>query len=128
MSLLPLHSAPLRSPLEQSRSAAIRRCLYSTRFYLVDNAECLIPWRNVSLASVRAGNAALSLKALSERLRPVADMLSQALEVVLAGDLDPRQASAMAALAGALVRVVNAGEREERLRALESTALAVGLS
>ena len=35
------------------------------------------------------------------------------------GKLDPRAASAMASLAGALVRAITAGELEERLRALE---------
>ena len=35
------------------------------------------------------------------------------------GELDPRAASAMASLAGALVRTITAGELEERLRALE---------
>ena len=35
------------------------------------------------------------------------------------GKLDPRAASAMASLAGALVRAMTAGELEERLRALE---------
>ena len=42
-----------------------------------------------------------------------------ALGEVHRGELDPRAASAMASLAGALVRAMTAGELEERLRALE---------
>lgn len=57
---------------------------------------------------------------LPERLRPIADTLAGALDEVHRGELDPRQATAMAALAGALVRVVTAGEYEERLRTLEA--------
>jgi len=65
-------------------------------------------------------NAARSLRMLPERLRPIADKLAAALDEVHQGTLDPRQASAMASLAGALVRVVQAGELEERVRALET--------
>lgn len=61
-----------------------------------------------------------ALKLLPERLRPVADLLSRGLVEVYDGDLEPRQAAAMASLAGALVRVVQAGELEERMRAIEA--------
>ena len=54
------------------------------------------------------------------RLRPVAILLETALEEVHAGTLDPRQATAMAFIAGALVRVITSGEMEERMRALEA--------
>lgn len=67
-------------------------------------------------------NAARSLRMLPERLRPIADKLAAALDEVHSGVLDPRQASAMAALAGALVRVVQAGELEDRVRDLEAAA------
>ena len=46
-------------------------------------------------------------------------LLEYALGEVHRGELDPRAASAMASLAGALVRAMTAGELEERLRALE---------
>ena len=68
------------------------------------------------------GRVARALRRLPERLRPVADMLASALEEVHSGALEPRQASAKAAVAGALVRVVQAGEMEERVRALEAHA------
>jgi hypothetical protein len=66
--------------------------------------------------------AARSLKMLPERLRPVADLLGTALQEVYDGKLEPRQASAMASLASAIVRVVTSGEVEDRLRALEGRA------
>jgi hypothetical protein len=49
----------------------------------------------------------------------VAERLERALNEVHDGELDPRAATAMASLAGALVRVITAGELEERLRRLE---------
>lgn len=66
--------------------------------------------------------SARALRLLPERLRPTADLLAQALDEVHAGTLDPRAATAMAALASALVRVVQSGELEQRVRDLESAA------
>ena len=57
---------------------------------------------------------------LPARLQPVVSILEGALGEVHRGELDPRAASAMASLAGALVRAITAGELEERLRALEA--------
>ena len=53
------------------------------------------------------------------RLVPVFDQLEGALSDVLAGGLDPKQATAAAAVARAMVSVLTAGELEERLRKLE---------
>lgn len=66
-------------------------------------------------------------RAKSERLRrlvpprliPLFDKLENALDEVHDGELEPRIASAMAALAGAMVRVLTSGELEERVRKLE---------
>ena len=58
-------------------------------------------------------------KLLPARLQPMVSLLEDALGDVHRGELDPRAASAMASLAGALVRTITAGELEERLRALE---------
>ena len=58
-------------------------------------------------------------KLLLARLQPMVSLLEDALGEVHRGELDPRAASAMASLAGALVRAMTAGELEERLRALE---------
>ena len=67
-------------------------------------------------ATSRAERAA---KLLPARLQPMVSLLEDALGEVHRGELDPRAASAMASLAGALVRTITAGELEERLRALE---------
>ena len=56
---------------------------------------------------------------LPPRLVPAFDQLEQALADVLAGRLSPKQASAAAAVARAMVAVLQAGELEERLRKLE---------
>jgi hypothetical protein len=53
------------------------------------------------------------------RLLAVYDMLELALGGVYDGEVDPRVATAMASLAGAMVRVLTAGELEERVRRLE---------
>ncbi len=53
------------------------------------------------------------------RLMPVYNKLEAALEEVHSGTLEPRRATAMAALAGAMVRVLTSGELEERVRTLE---------
>ena len=59
-------------------------------------------------------------KLLPARLQPMVSLLEDALGEVHRGELDPRAASAMASLAGALVRTITAGELEERLRAREA--------
>jgi len=53
-------------------------------------------------------------------LRPMIASLLAALDEVHAGDLDPRQASAMAALSGAITRAYGLGVLEERVQALEN--------
>ena len=50
----------------------------------------------------------------------IGDLLT-ALEEVHAGPLDPKRASAMAALAGAITKAYGVGVLEERIQALEST-------
>jgi len=49
----------------------------------------------------------------------VYDALETALDEVHKGALEPRVGGAMAALAGAMVRVLTSGELEERVRRLE---------
>ena len=57
---------------------------------------------------------------LPETLKPVVVLLLDAIEEVHRGELAPAQASAIAALSGALVRVYSTGQIEERLAALEA--------
>ena len=59
--------------------------------------------------------------AVPPRLMPIFDTLEAALAEVHAGELEPKRAAAMAALARALVAVLTAGELEERVRRLEGT-------
>ncbi len=56
------------------------------------------------------------------RLLPVYDRLERALAEVHDGELDPKQAQAMAALARAMTTVLTAGELEQRVRDLETAA------
>lgn len=56
---------------------------------------------------------------LPPRLLPLFDQLEQALADVLSGSLDPRQATAAAAVGRAMVSALQAGELEERLRRVE---------
>lgn len=58
-------------------------------------------------------------KLVPPRLMSVYDHLEEALGEVHRGELTPQQATAMAALAGAMVRVLTSGELEERVRRLE---------
>ena len=56
------------------------------------------------------------------RLRPVFDDLMQAMEDLKAGRMFAKEATALASLATASVRVLEAGEIEERLRSLEESS------
>ncbi len=60
----------------------------------------------------KSSRAARLEKLLPSRLRPTFDMLEAAMKEVHEGRLDPRQATAMASLAGAMVKVIKAGEEE----------------
>ena len=61
-------------------------------------------------------------KIMPIRLLPVWGQLERALAAVLDGSLDPKQATAAAAVARALAAILTAGEVEERIRALEGRA------
>ena len=59
-----------------------------------------------------SSHAARLEKLLPSRLRPTFDRLEAAMKEVHEGRLDPRQATAMASLTGAMVKVIKAGEEE----------------
>ena len=61
-------------------------------------------------------------KIMPVRLLPVWDQLERALVDVLDGSLDPKQATAAAAVARALAAILTAGEMEQRIRQLEEAA------
>jgi hypothetical protein len=72
----------------------------------------------------RKGGANSATRARLDRLvpatlRPMIGSLLDALDEVHAGKLDPRQASAMASLAGAITKAYGVGVLEERVQALE---------
>lgn len=58
------------------------------------------------------------------RLIPIFDTLEEAMNECYSGELEPRIAQALASLAGAMVKVIAAGEMEERLRKLEQVSQA----
>lgn len=111
-------------PADAQHCRAIRRDGSPCQGKPLADGLCFAHSANAAANRAKGGRnrsrAARSLKMLPERLRPVANLLTKALDEVHDGTLDPRQASAMAALAGALVRVIQAGELEERVRALEA--------
>jgi hypothetical protein len=82
-----------------------------------------------ALAEVRAdacrrggrgrSNVARLRKTMPPDLCEVLDQLMQALEGTYGGQLEPRAATAMATLCGAIVRVYELGELAERVKALE---------
>ncbi len=62
-----------------------------------------------------SSHAARLEKLLPSRLRPTFDRLEAAMKEVHEGRLDPRQATAMASVAGAMVKIIKAGEEEAPL-------------
>ena len=80
--------------------------------------------REKRLAASRKGGQNKATRARLSRLMParlvaVYAQLEQALADVLADRLDPKNATAAAAISRAMVAVLTAGEVEERLRKLE---------
>ncbi len=59
-----------------------------------------------------SSHAARLEKLLPSRLRPTFDRLEAAMKEVYEGRLDPRRATAMASVAGAMVKIIKAGEEE----------------
>jgi hypothetical protein len=77
-------------------------------------------WRRAGGAATSTANRAAKL--LPSRLRPIVEGLERAFLAVENGLMDPRRALAMAGVASALVRCVQTGELEERMRAIEAAA------
>jgi len=64
-------------------------------------------------------------KLVPSAMRPVLSLLLDALEETRRGDLDPKVAGALAALAGAVVRVYSSATVEERISELEGQIAAL---
>ena len=71
------------------------------------------------LGGYASSNVARIHKNTPPELRDVLDQLMQALEETYGGQLEPRVATAMATLCGAIVRVYELGELAVRVQALE---------
>lgn len=101
-----------------------------TSTIVLDSGRCFAHDENRradrAAASAKGGKgkatAARLQRLVPNDLRPSLALLLQALEEVHSGMLDPRAAGAMAALAGAVARLYQTGELEQRLRDLEAAA------
>jgi hypothetical protein len=88
------------------------------------------PARREQVAAARAkggqqkATAARAAKLVPVVLRPVLDGLLEVFEEVKAGQRDPRTATALATIAGAIVEVYQVGTLEERVTALEAALAA----
>jgi hypothetical protein len=71
------------------------------------------------LGGYASSNVARFHKKAPKEMRDVLDQLMQALEETYGGQLEPRVATAMATLCGAIVRVYELGELAVRVQALE---------
>lgn len=113
-------------PAERVRCRAMRRDNQPCKGTAIANGLCFAHQPEAGEWRVKGGqassNAARSIKAMPERLKPVAELLSVAMARTFNGTLKPQQATAIAALASAFCRVVQTGELEERLRTLEAAA------
>ncbi|MDO8674303.1 MAG: hypothetical protein Q7O66_23080 [Dehalococcoidia bacterium] len=119
---------------EQERTEPKRRCTATRKdgkpcgAFALSSGLCYghDPARQADREAARArggrnsSTAARLRGAIPARLLPIYDKLELALNEVHTGALDTRRATAMAALARALVAVLQAGELEDRLRQLEA--------
>ena len=71
------------------------------------------------LGGYASSNMARFQKKAPKEMRDVLDQLLQALEETYGGQLEPRVATAMATLCGAIVRIYELGELAVRVQALE---------
>ena len=58
---------------------------------------------------------------MPSELRPLANQLLESMESVLQGQITPQQGSALAALTNSLIRVIETGILETRLKRIEET-------
>ena len=108
---------------ERLRCSAIRKDGQPCRGWAIKDGLCVGHQPN-SLEARRKGGFHSSKKhrldvMLPLRLRPVLELLEKALDEVHEGKLKPSEATAIAALAGAIVKTIEAGIFEQRLIELE---------
>lgn len=108
---------------ERLRCTAIKKNGQPCQAWAVKDGLCVGHQPN-SLEARRKGGFHSSKKArldamLPGRLRPILELLEKSIEETHAGRLEAKKAQAIASLAGAVVRVLEAGILEERLLRLE---------
>jgi hypothetical protein len=116
--------------LEYEQCRATLRSGEQCRGRALTNGLCWAHDPAVSKDQAKGGrarsNAARSIKAMPAKLQPVASLLTTAMARTFQGHMDPRQATALAALAGAYIRVVESGEFELKVRELEQRLATAG--
>lgn len=108
---------------ERLRCSATRKDGQPCRGWAIKDGLCVGHQPN-SLEARRKGGFHSSKKhrldaMLPLRLRPVLELLEKAIDEVHEGSLKPSEATAIAALAGAIVKTIEAGVFEQRLIELE---------
>ncbi len=108
---------------ERKRCCAIRKDGQPCTAFATVGDYCVGHFPN-SLEVRRKGGFNSSKKArldamLPGRLRPILELLEKSIEETHSGRLEAKKAQAIASLAGAVVRVLEAGILEERLLRLE---------
>ncbi len=121
--------SPASPTISQHRCQSLRKDGQPCRGQAVDGTYCLAhspSYRErVAEARTKGGHnksrSARIEKLMPIHLRPVYNLLAKALVETYQGTLTTQQASALSSIAGAMVRVLTAGELEARLRDLETS-------
>ncbi len=71
---------------------------------------------------VNRSNAARASKRIPKDMQALASQLMEAITETYSGELDPKRLSAMGTAAGAVVRIHEVAETEQRIQALEARA------
>lgn len=115
----------MTSEKQRPKCTATRKDGSPCKSFAVLNGLCVGHQPGAQQARAKGGlnsSRAARLRGLiPPRLVPVYDKLETALTEVHTGQLEPKQAQAMASLARAMVAVLTSGELEERVRILEQS-------
>lgn len=113
----------LETTTERQRCRAIRKDGQPCQAWAVKDGLCVGHQPNSNEGRAKGGTHSSKKHRLDAmlplRLRPVLDLLESSLVQVYKGQLKPSQAQAIASLASATVRVIEAGVFEQRLLELE---------
>ncbi len=116
-------SGSLEITTERQRCRAIRKDGQPCTAWAIKDGLCVGHQPNSNTGRAKGGIHSSKKHRLDAmlplRLRPVLDLLETALVQVYKGNLKPSQGQALAALASAVVRTIEAGVFEQRLLELE---------